>query len=313
MSTMPVRRPRVTASSTIPAPVIPPPTTRTSSGSSPLIAAKASVRVWVVNAELATVTPVHRPTADLALFSSLIVPRGALTCNNSARTCATVQRLWAECPGMPCTVATASSRVRSRGRCRSPAAREAVERCACCATVDFSGYRGRFRMPQQRGRVDGRTRVWWAPLGPQPSEDGTAADDRRLCARQRGGHPERVDGGRRREPDDRAPGSRRAGSPGAAAEVSWWRLCPALVGVREQLGLPAECAVRAQGSTRGRGAETDRVRDVDHAGQDRKSTRLNSSHVAISYAVFCLIKKNYIFRQYTICMISERYRGLQKA
>src|SRR5690625_5885417 len=28
--------------------------------------------------------------------------------------------------------------------------------------------------------------------------------------------------------------------------------------------------------------------------RDRKSTRLNSSHVAISYAVFCLIKKNRI-------------------
>src|SRR5439155_18699021 len=28
--------------------------------------------------------------------------------------------------------------------------------------------------------------------------------------------------------------------------------------------------------------------------RDRKSTRLNSSHVAISYAVFCLKKKNYI-------------------
>src|SRR5437868_8174826 len=27
------------------------------------------------------------------------------------------------------------------------------------------------------------------------------------------------------------------------------------------------------------------------AGQDRKSTRLNSSHVSISYAVFCLKKK----------------------
>src|SRR5690625_6061542 len=27
--------------------------------------------------------------------------------------------------------------------------------------------------------------------------------------------------------------------------------------------------------------------------QDRKSTRLNSSHVAISYAVFCLKKKSY--------------------
>src|SRR5437870_7560650 len=28
-----------------------------------------------------------------------------------------------------------------------------------------------------------------------------------------------------------------------------------------------------------------------HVGKDRKSTRLNSSHVAISYAVFCLKKK----------------------
>src|SRR3712207_8715452 len=37
--------------------------------------------------------------------------------------------------------------------------------------------------------------------------------------------------------------------------------------------------------------------DLDHAldlghGQDRKSTRLNSSHANISYAVFCLKKKN---------------------
>src|SRR2546426_6848449 len=29
----------------------------------------------------------------------------------------------------------------------------------------------------------------------------------------------------------------------------------------------------------------------DHAGKDRKSTRLNSSHLVISYAVFCLKKK----------------------
>src|SRR5690242_21163526 len=28
-----------------------------------------------------------------------------------------------------------------------------------------------------------------------------------------------------------------------------------------------------------------------HAGEDRKSTRLNSSHMSISYAVFCLKKK----------------------
>src|SRR5690625_5896991 len=33
-------------------------------------------------------------------------------------------------------------------------------------------------------------------------------------------------------------------------------------------------------------------RVLQHDGVDRKSTRLNSSHVAISYAVFCLQKKN---------------------
>src|SRR5690625_5594219 len=32
--------------------------------------------------------------------------------------------------------------------------------------------------------------------------------------------------------------------------------------------------------------------DAGIIGRDRKSTRLNSSHVAISYAVFCLTKKN---------------------
>src|SRR5256885_11895545 len=30
---------------------------------------------------------------------------------------------------------------------------------------------------------------------------------------------------------------------------------------------------------------------ADHTDQDRKSTRLNSSHLVISYAVFCLKKK----------------------
>src|SRR3712207_7937706 len=32
--------------------------------------------------------------------------------------------------------------------------------------------------------------------------------------------------------------------------------------------------------------------DTAHAQEDRKSTRLNSSHANISYAVFCLKKKN---------------------
>src|SRR2546426_4181876 len=39
-----------------------------------------------------------------------------------------------------------------------------------------------------------------------------------------------------------------------------------------------------------RGAE-DRLRAVVRKGADRKSTRLNSSHLVISYAVFCLKKK----------------------
>src|SRR5438034_2223830 len=34
-----------------------------------------------------------------------------------------------------------------------------------------------------------------------------------------------------------------------------------------------------------------RERSVCQAGEDRKSTRLNSSHTVISYAVFCLKKK----------------------
>src|SRR5439155_11604050 len=38
-------------------------------------------------------------------------------------------------------------------------------------------------------------------------------------------------------------------------------------------------------------AESGRCRAVTELIEDRKSTRLNSSHVAISYAVFCLKKK----------------------
>src|SRR2546430_6978018 len=34
------------------------------------------------------------------------------------------------------------------------------------------------------------------------------------------------------------------------------------------------------------------IRDSRHYSRDRKSTRLNSSHSQISYAVFCLKKKN---------------------
>src|SRR5690625_6160791 len=43
-------------------------------------------------------------------------------------------------------------------------------------------------------------------------------------------------------------------------------------------------------------------KSADSVKQDRKSTRLNSSHVAISYAVFCLKKKSNTG--------DERYTGL---
>src|SRR5690606_40191735 len=42
----------------------------------------------------------------------------------------------------------------------------------------------------------------------------------------------------------------------------------------------------------GKHREVQRNRGVGILVQDRKSTRLNSSHVKISYAVFCLKKKN---------------------
>src|SRR5256885_9865219 len=45
------------------------------------------------------------------------------------------------------------------------------------------------------------------------------------------------------------------------------------------------------------GGHVDRLPECVHRHEeDRKSTRLNSSHLVISYAVFCLKKKNYRIR-----------------
>src|SRR5207249_6735165 len=49
----------------------------------------------------------------------------------------------------------------------------------------------------------------------------------------------------------------------------------------------------------------DDVRHVDRE-LDRKSTRLNSSHVSISYAVFCLKKKHLIPSRPTVCRPKTR-------
>src|SRR5438034_1507232 len=63
-------------------------------------------------------------------------------------------------------------------------------------------------------------------------------------------------------------------SPSPRADSPRWSAAPA--GGRESRGLPRGFP----GMRAGRGT------------RDRKSTRLNSSHTVISYAVFCLKKKN---------------------
>src|SRR5207249_6931396 len=50
--------------------------------------------------------------------------------------------------------------------------------------------------------------------------------------------------------------------------------------------------IKPAGSLGRRRSAPERCRAGFHAQLDRKSTRLNSSHVSISYAVFCLKKKN---------------------
>src|SRR5437588_12856712 len=64
-----------------------------------------------------------------------------------------------------------------------------------------------------------------------------------------------------------------------------WRLDAAL-GERERVA-------RGKSACRGHrgGGALPRLRGARGPGADRKSTRLNSSHTVISYAVFCLKKK----------------------
>src|SRR5262245_63227906 len=60
------------------------------------------------------------------------------------------------------------------------------------------------------------------------------------------------------------------------------------------LGAAESRRSRAVQSVSGGQQRCDRAvrRDPQHGLEDRKSTRLNSSHLGISYAVFCLKKKN---------------------
>src|SRR5438309_6408002 len=47
------------------------------------------------------------------------------------------------------------------------------------------------------------------------------------------------------------------------------------------------------------------VADRYHRPQDRKSTRLNSSHSSISYAVFCLKKKKHLLETLLLSTLSQ--------
>src|SRR5690606_42046488 len=55
---------------------------------------------------------------------------------------------------------------------------------------------------------------------------------------------------------------------------------------------------RRRPARRGSGSPAPRIGPPAPSTSDRKSTRLNSSHVKISYAVFCLKKKNKRTRQH---------------
>src|SRR5690606_40228296 len=76
----------------------------------------------------------------------------------------------------------------------------------------------------------------------------------------------------------------------------------------ERLGVPKELLVDNMKTAVDRHALGEEVRFnaafldfCEHYGcLDRKSTRLNSSHVKISYAVFCLKKKKKLIKRYMI-------------
>src|SRR3712207_7794383 len=71
--------------------------------------------------------------------------------------------------------------------------------------------------------------------------------------------------------------------------------------------LPARTACRTLDRSRLGGESLHGPLLCHRAGRDRKSTRLNSSHANISYAVFCLKKKNTILYDHTLLSVVTAY------
>src|SRR5207245_7346087 len=112
-------------------------------------------------------------------------------------------------------------------------------------------------------------------------------EGRRYTSREGGGSDENSDTGGGDGRGDSGAGVRRR----SAEQFAKWG-----AGTRRQGRSDADCAGRR---ARGGRAAHSRLREEDgiqgeghvRLGRDRKSTRLNSSHGSISYAVFCLKKK----------------------
>src|SRR5437762_10119675 len=68
--------------------------------------------------------------------------------------------------------------------------------------------------------------------------------------------------------------------------------CSFQYGLHSELESPVNCEAKNENTTRPETFPRNRAIAGDLDSGDRKSTRLNSSHRCISYAVFCLKKKN---------------------
>src|SRR5690625_6069284 len=103
------------------------------------------------------------------------------------------------------------------------------------------------------------------------------------------GGPADLDG--RLQPKDRVVGVGQ-GEDGEITDVIGWRLDDVVEKIRGERGTVVRLEVLPAETGLGGPSEIIKLErnEVKLEEQDRKSTRLNSSHVAISYAVFCLKK-----------------------
>src|SRR3989449_10572154 len=161
---------------------------------------------------------------------------------------------------------------------------------------------GRLRRVRQRHRDRGTRDSQDA----RPAEPRVRAADRTAPRADRGGHPAQLLADRRRSATLRPGRTGHRASSGAGRRLTWIRTIPAAflrrvtsahhafhlthhpVEDRDQ-ALPRGLVTRLPAGPIHRLHQPSQR--AIHVAQDRKSTRLNSSHGYISYAVFCLKKK----------------------